>query len=429
MTIQLKKGKLEYKWVILAVCFLMEFLCLGFCSSNPGLYTKAVTDALHIKRSLYSLSSSLRYVVQVVTALSFGAMIGKFGVKKMTLVGFTGLVGSVVIRAFATELWHIYVGSVFWGVGIVFVGGTMASTIVRRWFHKDVGRYTGIVMSANGIGGAVAAQIVSPLINNGEAFGYRKAYILSALIGVAITLVVMLFLREQPADGPAIADGAGKKKQPRDGLWEGIPFETLKKRPYFYATAALVFLTGISIQSVSSVAIVYSQDMGISTSFIATTATVSSLCLTVSKILVGMLYDKKGLGVTLLLCQLCALFGFAQKIFQANTPVGLVLYMTATVLNSLAMPLETVMISLIAGDLFGAADYHKNLGIVMAMNSLGLCLGSPLGDWCRELFGSYKPCFWFFAAVMVVVMIGYRFVLRAVDQEKQACLAAQTENA
>jgi len=412
------KKKLDYKWFILVVCFLMEFLCLGFCSSNPGLYTKAVTDALHIKRSLYSLSSSLRYVVQVFTALSFGAMITRFGVKKMTLVGFVGLVGSVAVRAFATELWHIYAGSVLWGVGIVFVGGTMASTIVRRWFHQNVGRYTGIVMSANGIGGAVAAQIISPLINNGEVFGYRKAYILSAVIGVFITLLVMIFLREQPADGPAVPTASGKKKQPRGALWAGIPFDTLKKRPYFYATAALVFLTGVSIQSVSSVAIVYNQDMGISAGFIATAATVSSLCLTFSKVLVGILYDKKGLGVTLLLCQSCALFGFIQKCFQTNTPLGLTLNMTATVLNSLALPLETVMISLIAGDLFGAADYHKNLGIVMAMNSLGLCLGSPLGDWCRELLGSYKPCFWFFSGVMVVVMIGYRFVLRAVEKEK-----------
>ena len=418
-----KRSRLDYKWVILVVCFFMEFLCLGFCSSNPGLYTKAVTDALHIKRSVYSLSSSIRYIVQVLTALYFGAMIGKFGVKKMVFAGFVGLVGSVVIRGFATNVIHIYIGSVLWGFGIVFVGGTMASTIVRRWFHQDVGRYTGIVMSANGIGGAVAAQITSPLINNGEVFGYRKAYLLSALIGVVITVVVMLFLREYPADGPVVPDSTGKKKQPRGGLWEGIPYETLRRKPYFYAAIALVFLTGISIQSVSSVAIVYSQDMGIAAGFIATAATVSSLCLTFSKILVGMLYDKKGLGFTLLVCQFSALFGFLQKCFQTNTPMGLTLYMTATVINALAMPLETVMISLIAGDLFGAASYHKVLGIVMAANSLGLCLGSPLGDLCYDIFGTYKPCFWFFVAIMVIVIIGYRFVLRAAEKEKEKTLA------
>ena len=42
----------NYKWVILVACFMMEFVCLGFCCSNPGLYTTAVTEALNIPRSL-----------------------------------------------------------------------------------------------------------------------------------------------------------------------------------------------------------------------------------------------------------------------------------------------------------------------------------------------------------------------------------------
>ena len=420
----LRKVKLDYKWVILAICCLMEFLCLGFCSSNPGLYTKAVTEALGIKRSLYSLGSSIRYVTQVITALYFGAAINKFGLKTMVLVGFVGMTGSVALRAVATNLIHIYISYVLWGIGTVFVGGTMASTIVRRWFHKDIGRYTGIVMSANGIGGAVAAQIISPLINNGETFGYRKAYWLSTIIALAITVVVMVLLREHPKDGPVVADAASKKKQPKSGIWAGLPYETLRKKPYFYVSAALVFLTGLSIQSVSSVGIVYSQDMGFPAEFIATAATVSSLCLTFSKVVVGMLYDKKGLGVTLLVCQGCALFGFLQKCFQTNTPVGLTFYMISTVLYSLALPLETVMLSLQTGDLFGAAAYTKMLGIVMAMNSLGMCLGSPLGDFCYDTFGTYKPCFWLFTVVMVLTIIGYRWVLREAKKEQQKLLQA-----
>lgn len=79
-------------------------------------------------------------------------------------------------RACATQVYHVYIGSALWGLGMVFSGSTIAGMIVQRWFHQDVGRYTGIVMSANGIGGAVAAQIITPLINNGEVFGYRKAY-------------------------------------------------------------------------------------------------------------------------------------------------------------------------------------------------------------------------------------------------------------
>lgn len=419
----LRKSRLDYKWVILATCFFMEFLCLGFCSSNVGLYTKAVTEALHIKRSLYSLAHSLRFIVQVITALNFGAMVHKLGIKKMVGIGMMSLTGSVLIRAYAANIVHLYVGSALWGMGIVMVGSTMAGTIVRRWFHKDVGRYTGLVMSANGIGGAIAAQIISPIINNGEVFGYRKAYLLSAAIAFAITVLVMIFLREHPADGPVIQETTGKKKEPKGSVWKGLPYEVLRKKPYFYATAVLVFLTGISIQSIGSITLVYMGDLGIPADFIATTATVGSLCLTFGKLIVGTVYDKKGLRFTLLMCQSAGILAFLLKALMNNSTLGMVFAMAAAVIVTVSSPMETVLMPLLTGDLFGMAAYHKVLGIFTAMNSLGLCLGSPLGDLYYDLFGTYKPCFWFFTVLLFGVAVAYRFVIRAAYKDKEAlCL-------
>ena len=90
---------------------------------------------------------------------------------------------------------------------------------------------------------------------------------------------------------------------------------------------------------------------------------------------------------------------------------------------AMALPLETVMIPLLTNDLFGSASYTKVLGIFTAMNALGLCLGSPLGDLYYDIFGTYKPCFWFFAVSMIAVVVGYRFVIRAAYRSKQAFLA------
>ena len=413
----LKKARIDYKWVILATCFLMEFLCLGFCSSNVGLYTKAVTEALNIKRSVYSLSHSIRYVTQVLVALFFGALVGRFGVKKLVAVGLASLTGSVVIRACATEFYHLYIGSVFWGIGIVLVGGNMAGTIVRRWFQKDVGRYTGIVMSANGIGGAIAAQIISPIINSGETFGYRKAYWLSAGVALLISVVVVIFLREQP-EGASGGGHEPRKKTPKGTVWAGLPFEEIRKKPYFYMTAVMVLLTGISLQSIGSISIVYITDLGFSPEFIAATATISSLCMTMSKILVGTTYDKKGLRFTLLMCQTAAVTAFVLRALLTHSTLGAVMSITATVLSTIATPMEVVLVPLMTGDLFGSAAYNKVLGVLVAMNSLGLCLGSPLGDLCYDVFGTYQPCFWFFGAILVLVAVCYRFVIRAAYKDK-----------
>ena len=425
---KLQAKKLDYKWVILVACFLMEFICLGFGSSNAGLYTGAVTKALDIPRSLYSIGTSIRYIVQVVTGLFFGTLIQKFGAKKMVFVGLASLSCSVLIRSVATHIIHIYIGCALWGLGMVFSGGTMASTIVRRWFHKDIGKYTGIVMSANGIGGAIAAQIISPLINNGETFGYRKAYLLSAVLSLVVSTIVLICLRENPAEGPASTE-IGKKKKARGAIWTGIEFSETKKKPYFYLTFAMIFLTGISLQSVGTISIVYMEDLGFNARFVATTATVSSLVLTFAKIFMGFTYDKKGLRFTLALAHICVIIGFLLKATLKNSPVGMVCAMTATILGTIAMPLETVMVPLISNDLFGTASYDKVLGIFYSANSLGLCLGSPLCDLYRDLTGgSYASCYWFFIGLMVVVTIGFQFVIRAAQKDKQRILSSSSES-
>jgi len=420
----LKKSRLDYKWVMLVICFLMEFISLGFCSSNPGLFTVPVTEALHIDRLVYNIHGSIRYGTQVLVALAFGTLVNRFGIKKMVFAGLTAMIGATVLRMTGTNVFYFYAASALHGFGIVFVGSTMAGTIVRRWFKEDIGKYTGMVMSANGIGGAIAAQIISPIINNGETFGYRKAYFLMAAINVVISIVILSFMRDKPSDGPVVA--GKQKKQPKKGvIWTGIEYSVVKKKAYFYLTAALIFLTGISLQSIGGITIVYMTDLGITPSFIATTSTVGSLVLTVSKFAVGAIYDKKGLRVTLLLCQSAALITFVLKGLLTNSTLGLVMAMTATVCSSFAMPLETVMLTLVTNDLFGSASYNKVLGVFLAMNSLGLCLGTPLGELIRRLTGDYRICFWIFSIILVVVIISYQFIINAAQKQKNSILAAE----
>jgi len=102
-----------------------------------------------------------------------------------------------------------------------------------------------------------------------------------------------------------------------------------------------------------------------------------------------------------------------------------VMAMTATVCSSFAMPLETVMLTLVTNDLFGSASYNKVLGVFLAMNSLGLCLGTPLGELIRRLTGDYRICFWIFSIILVVVIISYQFIINAAQKQKNSILAAE----
>ena len=72
--------KFHYEWVIITLCFLMIFTCLGFCSSNNSLYVQAITRANGFPRSLFGFKESFRFISTAVVNVFFGALIHWFGI-------------------------------------------------------------------------------------------------------------------------------------------------------------------------------------------------------------------------------------------------------------------------------------------------------------------------------------------------------------
>jgi len=413
-----KKNKLDYKWIILGICFSMTFVCLGFCSSNKGLYLTAITEALDIKRSLFSINDSCRFVASAVINLFFGTLVERFGVRKMTAFGFVSLIASTLIYAYATNIFVFYIGGTLLGIGLAFTTTTMASSVIRRWFKKDIGKYTGIVFAANGIGGAVAAQIASPMINEeGNPFGYRTSYLVVALILLVVGVLAVVLLRERPQNEVPVVSTTTKKKVSNETCY-GIKYEQAKKRPYFCLSAIMVLLTGFILQGITGVYAAHMKDVGLNAGYIATVVSVFSLSLTASKLVVGALYDRFGLRIILILCQGSTVLAFLAMVFLSPSASGMVLAMVFAIFYALALPLETLVIPLIVNDMFGVASYDKILGIFCAMNYTGYALGAPIVNLCYDIFGSYKPILLTFSLLMIPICIVFQFGVSAAQKDK-----------
>lgn len=413
LEMKLTKRKLDYKWIILAVAFTMVFVCLGFCSGNKGLYLTAITDALGIKRSLFSINDSCRYIATALINMFFGSLLYRFGMRKMVGFGFVALIASMLVYAFAESVFVFCIGGFLLGVGLAFTTTTIASSLVRRWFSKNIGRYTGIVFAANGIGGAVAAQIVSPMINNPEdPFGYRTSYLVVAAILFVTGVVVTLLLREHPPK-PRLAQEKTCVKKARSVNWTGIDFAVVKRCPWFYLAALTVFLTGFILQGITGIYAAHLRDVGMKPEFVATVVSVFSLCLTGTKLLVGALYDKVGLRPVMLLCQGFTVVSLILLAVLNNSGLGMVLAIVFAVLYALALPLETLVVPLIVNELFGAASYDKLLGIMTAMNYLGYALGAPIINLLYDVLGSYYLALLLFGGAMIPVSIVFQFVIKA----------------
>ena len=417
--------KFHYEWVIITLCFLMIFTCLGFCSSNNSLYVQAITRANGFPRSLFGFKESFRFISTAVVNVFFGALIKRFGAKKLIIAGFLCHISAMLTYSFATELFHFYIGATLLGVGMALTTTGMVGLVVRKWVRKNQGTVMGAVLAANGLGGAVAAPLVTPFIDDpSNAFGYRNAYLLVAAILGVLMLLMILFFRNEPKEKAA---APAMKKKKRGGDWVGVTFKEVLRKPYFYVAIVLTFFTGLILQSINGIAITHMKDVGMSPEFTAMIAGIASLALAGFKFLTGLIYDRTGLRVTMTICYCAEILLMGALFFIALTPMGYVSAFAYTILSSMALPLETVMLPILTGELFGQKDYPKLLGIVIAANTAGYALGAPLTGLSFDVFGNYKPVFIIGAVLSAAILIIVQFNLSSASKLRSEVESRQSE--
>ncbi len=422
----LHTSKFDYKWVIVALSMLMVFVCIGFCSSIKSLFISPITEALDIKRSLFSINDSLRFVSTAIVNLFFGSLVMRFGIRKLIGAGFALLALSSLTYSVANNIYMFYLGGILLGIGYSWTSTTMVGCIVNKWCKENKGTIMGIVLALNGIGSAVATQIVSPIIyQEGNPFGYRDAYRLIALIVIVTGIIVVTFFRNS-SKGILDTPPEATKKKPKTQSWIGMEYSELIKRPYFYGALVCIFFTGLCLQGIGGIAAAHMKDSGLSPAYVATVLSVHSLALTVFKMLIGFMYDKCGLKITSNACSITAAAVMFVLALVTNSPEGKVLAMVYGIFSSLALPLETIMLPIYANELFGQKSYDKALGIVVSVNTTGYAIGAPAVNFCFDLFGSYKPALFISGGIMILVTIGIRFIIKAAQSERELIEAKET---
>ena len=414
MTGSNSRGRFNYSWVIVALCFLMVFVALGFCSTNKGLYLAPITEALQIHRSLFAFGDSIRYISTAIVNVFFGTLLARFGNKKLILAGFVSLILCMLCYSLSTTVVGFYIGSAFLGIGLSWTTTSMVGSVVNKWCRSYKGTIMGAILAANGIGGALAAQIVAPIIY-GSTFGYRTAYrLVMVILAVTAAVILVLFRENPPAEAAQAAAAAEKKK--RGENWTGMDYRSALRQPFFYAAALCIFLTGLVLQSVTTVAAAHMRDVGLDAAYVATVVSVHSLTLAAFKFLTGFLYDRFGLRFTATLCNAAGVIAMILLASVTPSPAGRTLAMCYSVISSVAIPLETIMLPLYTAGMFGQKSYSRILGLIVSINTAGYAVGAPLINTVFDLTGTYRPALFVCGGIMLFVTVTLQFVLNAANR-------------
>lgn len=422
-----QKRKLDYKWVVIASCFLMVFTCLGFCSSTKSLFIGPITENLGVERSIYSFNDSLRFIATAVVNLFFGSLVMKFGPRKLIAAGFVSLILSMLCYALAPNVLVLYLGGILLGVGLSWTTTTMVGYVVNIWSKENKGTIMGAVLAANGLGGAVAIQIISPIIEKaGERPGYKNAYLLIAAILFCVGALIVSLIRNKPKDMDDSEITVSHKKR-RGQSWVGAEYTEITKTWFFWGALICIFFTGFVLHAINGVAVQHMKDVGLDAAYVATVWSCHSLALAGFKFLTGFIYDKFGLRITANICSITAIFVMIALALITPTPMGKVLALTYALFSSLALPLETIMLPIYANDLFGEKAFKKTLGIFVSVNTAGYALAPPLMNLCYDLLGSYKVGLIISGGIMLAIVVALQFVISSANRMKKQIIISSTE--
>lgn len=272
------------------------------------------------------------------------------------LVGFACMRGSLSVY-FA--LWAVYT------IGYITSGPIPHQLIISQWFARRRGTAMGILYLGVGVVGSLGSYIVKPLT---EAHGYRVALMVLAACMFAGWPLVLMVLRDRPADCGLTVDGKPEPDVPAAVAVEAR--KLLRDRDF------LLLLIG-SICSIASVGAIsqhmkfifldagYSKGAQLDSAW-RTTSILILVCSTGGRLLVGVLADWLSTQAVMI----------GSYLLTAITVIPLLMlhpphipYVFAT-LFGIAMGADYMLIPLMVAEKFGIQSLARSLAIILPLNTI-----------------------------------------------------------
>lgn len=410
--------KKHYHWVI-ALVMLIEMATYGGLLNNlNGLFVIPVTTTLQIPRSAFAIGMSVKGLTSFLSTIFSGPLFHRFGYKKMALIGLTAASIALLCMSFATHISTIIIGSAIIGLCDGFCCIGMASMVISKWFHRFQGTILGIVSAATGLGGSLLCVLLSSVM---AASGWNMAYRVSAILIFGTSVLLLFTMYDHPAKRNLRPYGIGympkkKKHHNEDDHWLGYTAQELYRRPSVYLLMAAILCSSLAVNMGYILLIPHFQDQGLSAAEAASLQSLVLILLTVSKMLFGTFSDWIGPRMVTILAMCMSVFSlYYMSCAQTYTEA-----LIAIVLNSLSMPMTTVIIPLLTYPLFGYRSHNSSLGIFLSIVSISSIINTPLANLIFDRTGTYVPVLRLMSllSAVSVVLFGLLFFLAARDKKK-----------
>ena len=384
-----------YGWVIVVIAFLSMGTWLAM-RTTFSVFLVALLDEFHWSRASAAGVQSVSFIVYTLSAPLVGALIDRFGPRKVILPGIIVLSAGLFICASLRSLMEFYF---FYGVlvafGVTFVSIIAYSAVLSHWFQRRRGLASGIAVSGMGIGSFALVPLTQYVI---IALGWRSAF--KALAGVVFLLLfplTALFLRHKPSDLGLEVDGTGAATRPTRRSMEVVDHEwartdwTLRlasREGRFWSVLVFSFLVIVPIYLIVIHGVRLLTDCGFDRMRAAFMIAGLGVFTSPSQIFWGWLSDRVGRERTFTMGTLFVVLG-ALCLLLTDWGHPAFAYLFVPFFGcGWAVTAPTFMS--VAADLFQGRSFGLIYGVNEAVIGLGSAVGPWLGGFVFDRTGSYQ---------------------------------------
>jgi sugar phosphate permease len=380
------RAQAHYGWYVVAATILLLLVAAGV-RSVPGIMLVPIMQDTGWDRSAVSLAVSLGLVVFGLGSPFAGALIGRFGPRRVAVAGIVLMAVSSAVSAAMREIWQMdLVWGALSGLSTGLGGAVIGASVANRWFYARRGLVSGIFAGQLLFTPALAGLVLS--------LGWRSTSLVVAAIAAIIIAPVWLILRDEPADkglrpygapaSDAIAPPARTQSAP------GSVMAAALRSPTFWLLAGTFFVCGFSSNGiVGTHFMAYAADCGLGAMTAAGLLSVMGVMNFAGTMGSGWLTDRVDPRKLLLVYYV---FRGASLVLLPffTEEVGLSFFMILFGLDYIAtVPPTQVLVA----DNFGRKNVGLVYGWVFCAHQIGAALSSALGGAIRQQFGAYGFAF------------------------------------